>query len=412
MKEPLPFFFILITFSLRQAHNDEVFDEDADDVEEVKEEDHELNEVLQQLDEDAFTKDTKEEEEPEDALHEHGEVASVPAHHLLVSVFFQTLFNPRSAILLAVALGFVKPLLFRISEYALRGHFFPFPNSPDSVQATESEEARNRNIALVVMILGSLSLVQLYLFLMMILGTGILHYQRQYATLRLLGELIRHKSHLNTKNMTPVLDVSYANNVLSWIYLRITLQHVGARYLQRIKLYTAVAFFFLIGLVLNFIVQVATANDPFEVVNSSITYSVLQDTILMTVGLALMAYYGSLSNEEYLIHKSHLVRHLIDIRNKIGFLLHHSASASLVTSRQGNDRAFEVSYHQEEDYEGVNPEFYKQRDFLESSVRILQAIDQAYYITLLGIRCEFGLVPSILTVGGTVLSIMISQFFV
>jgi len=248
-----------------------------------------------------------------------------------------------------VVMAVIRCLLPRLSSLVLPG----VPAFPRSA------------IGLVYLVLEVLVVFLQYQVAVQLFCASMLHYKRQHDLMALIGRLIR--PHPHEYPGFPRLDMSNPVNVRGWTHARIAFQHFGARYGQRIKVYTAASFVFLLTGVAGTIFITAVADDRFSALNSAFTYATIQDILLMGTVLCVSTIYGSLSNQQVHKHRASLTHHLVDLRHKASEL-----------QRKGQH---------------VSAEHERAERLLDMSASLLNSLDSAYAITVLGVRAE----PSLVT---------------
>jgi hypothetical protein len=222
----------------------------------------------------------------------------------------------------------------------------------------------------------------LYLFTLMLMQVAVMHYQRQYLALLTLGALARN--HPDEYPAAPMFDMKTPMNIRAWTFLRIALQHIGTRYAHRIKIYTAGGFVFLLAIVCVAVGAVAVAEDTATAMHNPYTYFCLQDLLTMGLMLSVSTYFGGEANMQYFTHKAYLTRHIME-------------------ARQAGLRSMDGQICGETSKERV-------AEYLETTVRQLKGLDDAYFITVLGVRAEPALASTFLTAFGSVFLLLASQY--
>jgi hypothetical protein len=134
----------------------------------------------------------------------------------------------------------------------------------------------------------------------------------------------------------PRLNLDCADNVYSWLYIRIVLQNFGFRVRNRIDIYVSIVLFVILGL------MAATIGKLYRASQSS-DNSMLSDTlkgqvfvqIQIVVGtflicLIVLAHFGNLVNNQFMTHRGEMMSYML--KNKVK--LYHMKKAGEFSSEQ------------------------------------------------------------------------------
>jgi hypothetical protein len=289
----------------------------------------------------------------------------VPAYHLLLSLVFQAM-RPSTAYLYStLVMALARVLLPRLSAYTVdKNHVFP-----------------SSATSWVFIALETVQLFTQYLFVTYILCASIIHYDRQARVLENLGWVARF--HPEEIHNFPVLNMQQAENVRAWMWLRMTMQHFGARYAQRIRVYLTSVFIYLIVVIVILVVLLGLSPNLFIALNNTFTYWTLQDIFTFGLVLYFATTHGAWANSTYNQHKAMLTKHLESMREQL--------------RRRANT---------------TNLELKRSAECMRLSLKTLKVIDRAYYVSIFGLRADSSLSSTMLTAFGTVFLMFVAQYIV
>lgn len=162
--------------------------------------------------------------------------------------------------------------------------------------------------------------------LMQFLFSGVIDYRRRFELLRFLESLVdparslRHRhvqvgrrgsdgAVLARAGELPYVDLSIAENIISWLLARQIVQNFGLAFRKRIHVYLTLSFLIAILLIVLLLADVVQGD-----VNMTTAAVVLYVGVCIVTVLAQTAQYGAQANGEYQIHKHTIMRSQFAIR--------------------------------------------------------------------------------------------------
>eukprot|EP00455_Lapot_gusevi_P003190 TRINITY_DN11310_c0_g2_i1.p1 TRINITY_DN11310_c0_g2~~TRINITY_DN11310_c0_g2_i1.p1 ORF type:complete len:261 (-),score=53.04 TRINITY_DN11310_c0_g2_i1:75-857(-) len=188
------------------------------------------------------------------------------------------------------------------------------------------------------------------------------------------------------KNMIFV-DLSLADNIISWTVLRQLAQNFGIQYHKRLTMYTTYTFLLVPVLFVFVLTEVLSPANQYPINTATAIGFALYNLLVVALYFCAMLWHGSKANDSYWLHKGCLTRIQMTLRERL--------------SETNNDFRSQKELKNIESRKQI-----KDSDMmLDSVIRMIENENNVNPVRILGIRASKQYMGSIVTIIGSTLTL-------